>query len=224
MYGPAKPGTRIGSGRSRATLVILSAALMSGIPGISTAQQPQAKPPDSAPSALSGTIEAGEAETEEPRRKLVRWNEYEGRFFSIRMGGAVLYDYADYSQDDASAQQFDLTSQGKIRDARFLLKGRFKFKRSVTWTAGIMYDGPTGDFLFRETGIMVEVPELWGHLFIGRTKEGFSLNKVMSGYAGWTMERATISDATIPILADGVKWLGYAPELGLLWNVGVYGD
>ena len=46
----------------------------------------------------------------------------------------------------------------------------------------------------------------------------------MVGYAGWTMERATISDATIPILADGVKWLGLPPKLRLLWNVGVYGD
>jgi phosphate-selective porin OprO/OprP len=71
---------------------------------------------------------------------------------------------------------------------------------------------------------MVEVPELSGHVFVGRTKEGFSLNKVMVGYAGWTMERAMVSDATIPILADGVKWLGYAPRLGLVWNLGAYGD
>ena len=46
----------------------------------------------------------------------------------------------------------------------------------------------------------------------------------MSGYSGWTLERATIIDATIPILADGVKWLGYVPERGLLWNIGLYGD
>jgi len=71
---------------------------------------------------------------------------------------------------------------------------------------------------------MVAVPELWGHIFIGPTKEGFSLNKVMAGYAGWTLERATISDATIPILADGVKWLGYARRIDLLWNLAVYGD
>ena len=43
---------------------------------------------------------------------------------------------------------------------------------------------------------------------MGRSKEGFSLNKVMIGYAGWGIERAPISDATLPILADGVKWLG----------------
>ena len=71
---------------------------------------------------------------------------------------------------------------------------------------------------------MVDVPEIWGHIFVGRTKEGFSLNKVMVGYAGWTTERATINDATIPILADGIKWLGYCPEGQLLWNLGVYGD
>ena len=59
---------------------------------------------------------------------------------------------------------------------------------------------------------MVAVPELWGHVFVGRTKEGFSLNKVMVGYAGWTMERSTMSDASIPILADGIKWLGLQHE------------
>src|SRR4029077_20870793 len=39
-----------------------------------------------------------------------------------------------------------------------------------------------------------------------------------------TMERTPISDATIPILADGIKWLGWGPEKRLLWNLGVYGD
>jgi phosphate-selective porin OprO/OprP len=87
-----------------------------------------------------------------------------------------------------------------------------------------MYDGPSDSWYIRETGVMIAIPELWGHFFIGRTKEGFSLNKVMSGYSGWTLERATIIDATIPILADGVKWLGYVPERGLLWNIGLYGD
>jgi phosphate-selective porin OprO/OprP len=87
-----------------------------------------------------------------------------------------------------------------------------------------MYDGPTDEWLFRETGIMVAVPEIRGHLFVGRTKEGFSLNKVMSGYSGWTMERATMSDATIPILGDGVKWLGFVPEWKILWNLGFFFD
>ena len=170
------------------------------------------------------TIEAGEADAEDPRRQLVNWNEYEGPFFTIRVGGGLLYDYAAFSQDTDSAQQLQLASESKLRDGRILLKGRLKFRRPVTWSSGLMYDGATDSWLVRETGVMVEVPEVWGHIFVGRTKEGFSLNKVMVGYAGWTMERATISDATIPILADGVKWLGLAPKLRLLWNVGFYGD
>ena len=111
-----------------------------------------------------------------------------------------------------------------MRDFRLIFKGRFKTKRPLTWTCGVLYDGPSDSWLVRETGVMVAVPELWGHLFIGRTKEGFSLNKVMTGYAGWTLERATIKDATIPILADGIKWLGYLPRKRLLWNLGAYVD
>ena len=92
-----------------------------------------------------------------------------------------MYEGAAYAQDEASNQQFDLEPAGKVRDFRLLLKGRFKSERPVTWTCGIMYDGATDSWLFRETGIMVALPELRGHLFIGRTKEGFSLNKVMAG-------------------------------------------
>jgi phosphate-selective porin OprO/OprP len=45
----------------------------------------------------------------------------------------------------------------------------------------------------------------------------------MVGYDGWTMERYPFSES-IPLLADGVKWLGYIPSRHLLWNVGVFGD
>jgi phosphate-selective porin OprO/OprP len=154
----------------------------------------------------------------------VRWNEYDGPFTTLRFGAGLLYEVATFAQDEGSEQQFDLETEDKVRDFRLLFKGRLKTERAVTWTCGVMYDGPSDAWLLRETGVMVAVPELWGHFFIGRTKEGFSLNKVMTGYSGWTLERATIIDATIPILADGVKWLGYVPERGLLWNIGWYGD
>jgi phosphate-selective porin OprO/OprP len=185
----------------------------------------QEHPPATSDSGAGDTIEAGESALEEPKRKLVRWNEYEGPRFTIRMGAGLLYDFAAYSQDEESKEQFPLSSTGKIRDFRFLLKGGFpSLSRAVTWTCGVMYDGATGSWLFRETGVMVAVPEIWGHVFLGRTKEGFSLNKVMSGYSGWTLERATMSDASIPLLADGIKWLGYLPEKRVIWNVGWYQD
>lgn len=200
-------------------LLIVTALLVA--PDFCHGQTPTVATPDSTPQAELATEWA---EAEAPKRKLVKWNELDGRFATLRVGAGLLYEVAAYAQDEESKQQFDLKPDEKFRDARLIFSGRFKFKRPVTWKAGIMYDGPTDSWLIRETGIMVAVPELLGNLFIGRTKEGFSLNKVMVGYAGWTMERATMSDATVPILGDGVKWLGYAPELRLIWNLGYYLD
>ncbi len=178
--------------------------------------------PDPQPPAIDDSITA--AESDAPARRLVHFNEYEGPLGSIRIGGGVLYDYAAFGQDANSQQQVELDSQWKYRDGRILLSGRLNFKRQTTWSAGIMYDGAKKEWVFRQTGIMVAVPEVWGHIFVGRSKEGFSLNKVMIGYAGWGIERAPISDATLPILADGVKWLGYVPKARILWTLGWYGD
>ena len=61
-------------------------------------------------------------------------------------------------------------------------------------------------------------------MFVGRSKEGISLNMVMVGYAGWTMERSTTVVATVPLLADGIKWMGYLPKQRLLYNLGWYTD
>src|SRR5882762_1624236 len=170
---------------------------------------------------LVNTEEAGESDNIEIPRKMAHWNEYEGPHFTMRAGVGLLYEFAGYSQDKQSKQQFTLDPDFRLRDFRFLLKGSFpSLKRNVTWSTGIMYDAPTKSWLFRETGVMFEVPKLWGYFFIGRTKEGFSLNKVMVGYAGWTIERFTMNDATVPILADGIKWLGYSPKHGFLWNLG----
>jgi phosphate-selective porin OprO/OprP len=199
---------------------VLPVVLLMARPSRAAAQDPA---PPQPPPAIEDTIDASESEAT-PRRRLISWNEYDGPWFSIRVGGGLLYDYAGYEQDDNSKEQIALSPDGKLRDFRVLLKGRLKFERKTTWSAGIMYDAGNDEWVFRQTGIMVEVPEILGDIFIGRTKEGFSLNKVMVGYAGWGMERAPISDATVPILADGIKWLGFTPKAHLIWNLGVYGD
>ena len=172
---------------------------------------------------LQTGISAGESEAEPPRRRLVKWNEYEGPLFTLRVGAGFLVDYATYAQDDASKEQMDLEPGFKIRDSRLLISGRIKTKRRITYQAGFMYDGYLDEWFVRQTGLMIAVPEAWGNFLIGRSKEGPSLNKVMTGYDGWTQERFTFSDA-IPLLADGIKWLGYLPDRHLIWNVGVFTD
>lgn len=189
-----------------------------------SAPAPQATPSPTPNETLENTIAAGESSDEPPQRQLVHWNEYHGPYFTIRVGGGILVDAAGYAQDTESKEQIKMAPDVKLRDARLILRGTFPQWKRVTWSSGLMYDAPTHEFLVRETGLMIKVPELWGNLFVGRTKEGFSLNKVMVGYAGWTMERFTMNDASIPILADGIKWLGYSPKHGFLWNLGVYAD
>ena len=76
----------------------------------------------------------------------------------------------------------------------------------------------------RQTGLMLDIPALYGDIFVGRTKEGFSTSKIMVGYQGWTNERAAINDAFLPILADGIKWNGYVPSGEFVYNIGWFGD
>jgi phosphate-selective porin OprO/OprP len=86
-----------------------------------------------------------------------------------------------------------------------------------------MYDGDKDVWMLRETGVTIGVPELAGNIFIGRTKEGFSMVKVMNGHSPWTNERQMALDP-IPILADGIKWMGYLPQSRVFWNLGYFND
>src|SRR3954468_13898052 len=87
------------------------------------AQAPANPNPTPQAPGTDDTIEAGEAEAVVPARRLVKWNEYEGPFFTIRAGGGLLYEYAAYAQDENSKKQFTLAPTPKLRDARLLLKG-----------------------------------------------------------------------------------------------------
>ena len=187
-----------------------------------TTQDPPRQDP---PKTLEDTIDASEDE-KPPSRSFVDWNQYQGPYFTLQFGAGLLLDYGAFAQDHDSKRQIEMHPAGKLRDFRVLFRGRLfpKIKRSITWSAGVMYDAPNSAWRMRQTGVMIAAPELWGSFFVGRSKEGFSLNKVMVGYDGLTMERSTMNDATIPILADGIKWLGYTPKHKFLWNVGYFND
>lgn len=213
--------TRTGAARA----LLLALLGLAGFTPPALARQPptNAQPvATEAPRLLDESMTAEEGDA--PARRLISFNEFEGPLGSMRIGFGVLFDYAAFSQDATSQEQVDVEDQWKYRDGRVLFSGRLNFKRATTWSAGVMYDANNDKWAMRQTGVMVAVPEIWGHIFVGRTKEGFSLNKVMIGYAGWAIERAQMNDATVPILADGIKWLGYLPKARLLWNLGFYGD
>ena len=226
------PAWKSGCGQDTAVAVTVSGTIQPQQQPSNPPPTPQqtATPPASTvtpPSTLDDTVDAGETDDDidHAPREMAKWNEYRGPYVTFRAGMGFLVDTAAYAQDDASKEQIAMLPAQRLRDFRFVLGGSFpSLSRKVTYNVGIMYDGPSHSWLMRQTGVMIAVPKLWGNIFIGRSKEGFSLNKVMVGYDGWTMERSTMSDATIPILADGFKWLGYTPKHGFLWNFGYYND
>jgi phosphate-selective porin OprO/OprP len=175
-------------------------------------------------STVVSTVEAGESDADQPKRRLVKWNEYDGPITTFRIGYGFLLEAMTFAQDGTSKEQVSMEPGVGVRDFRLLFSGRFKTKRSVTWQAGVMYDGADDVWRIRMTGLMIGLPEILGHVFIGRTKEGYSMLKVMNGYTPWTMERYTASDAFVPILADGVKWLAYLPNPRVFWSLGLYDD
>jgi phosphate-selective porin OprO/OprP len=157
-------------------------------------------------------------------RGLAKYNTFDLGISTLRIGYGFLVDFATYTQDDASKQQVDPDPDVGLRDFRLLFKGKFKTQRPFTWTMGIMYDGNTKDWHFRQTGLMVAVPEIARNFFIGRTKEGYSQYKYMVGYDIWTIERSPFLDAFIPILGDGLKWIIAPPRSHLLLNLGWFND
>jgi phosphate-selective porin OprO/OprP len=190
----------------------------------SSAGEAEDKQLENSMSSLTNTNEAAGADGDSPRRQLVGWNEYKGPFVTARLGGGFLWDYSGYDQDEDSKGQMSLENKGDLRDFRVLLKGAFPKLPGLSYTVGYMYDKAADAWKFRQTGLQYAIPSLYGNVFIGRTKEGISTNKLMVGYQGWTMERATINDALFPILADGVKWMGNSPKGQFVYSLGWFGD
>lgn len=155
-------------------------------------------------------------------------NEFIGSVSSCKIGMGYIHDFSAYVQSEVFEQQMDsagldLKSRTKLRDFRILGSGVLKTKRYIAWKFAYMWDGDNEQWLVRESGITIGVPELAGHLFIGRTKEGYSMVKVMNGHSPWTSERQMAADV-IPILADGIKLFGYLEKPGIFWNIGAYND
>jgi phosphate-selective porin OprO/OprP len=202
--------------------ILLVLAMALGTPASSRAQAADTL---ASPALLDTTIAAGESDAQEPvKRGLAKYNEFDLGFTTFRIGYGFLVDFAAYVQDDASKQQVDEEADVGLRDFRFMFKGKFKTERPFSWTMGIMYDGATKDWFFRQTGIMFAVPEISSNFFIGRTKEGYSQYKYMAGYDIWSIERSPFLDAFIPILGDGIKWTIASPRHRVLMNLGWFND
>src|SRR5882724_8341888 len=117
--------------------------------------------------------------------KSLRPNEFDGPLATFKIGLGYIHDFVAYSESNVFKHQmdsagFDLKPAFKLRDFRILGSGVFKTKRYIAFKFAYMWDGDNDQWLVRESGVTIGVPELAGHIFIGRTKEGFSMVKVMN--------------------------------------------
>ncbi len=200
------------------TRIVLAIVALAGFTPATSRAMSSTAPPDS---TIDTTIEAGQGDPEIPPRP---WNEYHGKISSIRLGFGFLLDGNAFMEDYEAKQQINAENKIGVRDFRILLRGKFTTKRPISWSLGYMYDGADEQWHFRQTGLMIGVPELSGSFFIGRTKEGFSMIKVMTGYYIWGVERAPTSDAFVPILGDGIKYMGWYPRSRIFVNIGAFMD
>lgn len=172
---------------------------------------------------IMDTVDAATGKTINPKA-----NDFDGPISTFRIGMGLIYDFTSYAQNDVFKEQMDtakiiLDPRIKLRDFRILGSGVFKTRRPLSWKFAYMWDGDNNQWLLRETGLTIGVPELAGNIFIGRTKEGFSMPKVMNGHSPWTNERQMAIDP-IPILADGIKYMGYLQKSRLWWNLGYFNN
>ena len=128
---------------------MISAALLISVNGYSQDIK------DSVPDGTEGEMfHAPEKDSTKLKWNEKRWRLFKGRITTFKLGAGFLYEYAGFSQDKNSKAQMDslgtpMENQFKVRDFRVLFSGQFKTKRSISWRAGIMYDGAIG-FLARE--------------------------------------------------------------------------
>jgi len=155
-------------------------------------------------------------------------NEFVGSAATFKIGIGYIHDAVTYVKSDEFNKQLDSAKLSmdpmiKVRDFRVLGSGVFRTKRPLSFKFAFMYDGDKETWMVRESGLTIGVPELFGNIFIGRTKEGYSMVKVMNGHSPWTAERQMALDV-VPILADGIKWFGSLPKSKIFWNLGYYND
>ena len=164
QYGALVAMDRADGGRTFAACLFLLSMLTLATARAASGQATQpAAAPAVDPTGTDDTIEAGEADAESPRRRLIRWNEYEGPFFTIRVGWRLALRlrrlFSGRRQQAAVPARVGPTSSATPGSCS---RDGFKFKRPVTWSSGLMYDGATDSWLFRETGIMVDGPGALG--------------------------------------------------------------
>jgi len=187
------------------------------------------QPTESKPSAHSAPTSA---DAEEPARRLVSWNHYEGRWFSIRLGGSFMEDFVGYAQNQASINQVGpLDTAVELRSVRLTASGQLKFPDPWTYVVTGEYNGfdrgtdthSTYPWELSNAELTIPLAHI-ARLEIGKMKEPISLERLTGAANLIYMERASLLDALLPSRGTGVMLSDAVLHDRITWSVGWFND
>jgi phosphate-selective porin OprO/OprP len=164
----------------------------------------------------------------------VPWSRFDTRWVTVQPTGALALDFVRYGQDAASRDHVgDLTAfeVPEVRALRAGLLGKINFDRPWLFYVAGAYRGFGRGFdrdkdaawgLF-DLSLTIPIPKL-GRVTVGRTKEPFSMERIMGGGVQPGIERAMGTDALTPARNAGVQFRNSFANDRMTWAAGVFND
>jgi len=162
-----------------------------------------------------------------------KWNRFDTNWAAGAFIGALLVDRQYWpKQDDASESQvgdLDEFEEGEIRALRFGLVGRLGTETPIIYSLiaatnafdkGVEVDD-VDDFVWNDWRL--DVPVFFGTtLSVGKQKEPFSMERLMSLANLPLQERTAAADALLPARNTGVVWSGNALGQDVSWALSAF--
>jgi phosphate-selective porin len=162
------------------------------------------------------------------------WNRLESKWVNAQAGGGIALDFVRYHQYDSSLQQVgDLTEfeRPEIRALRLGVAGTFNFTKPWLWYVAGAYRGFDRGFdqstqdawaLF-DLSLTVPIEKL-GSVTVGKTKEPFSMERLMGGGVMPATERSMGIDALTSARNIGIQLGNHFAGKRMTWRGGVFND
>jgi hypothetical protein len=143
------------------------------------------------------------------------WNVFGTRWLTVQPTGAIALDFVRYTQDETNLLQVEDLTEFEVPEERAVRAGLFgtvNFDKPWSFYIVGAYRG-FGQGFDREKGaawalfdfsLTIPIPRL-GRLTLGKTKEPFSMERLMGGGVQPGLERAVGTDALTPTRNAGAQ-------------------
>ncbi len=160
--------------------------------------------------------------------KWLKWSEFDGSAFSLKIGFAPIVDYTWNAQDNESREQVgEQESRLDLRSGRITFSGKFKFSNPLKYFFSIEYKGfdrSPEDPAFGTTDLYLSIylNKIMGNVTLGKIKETFVYEMV--GDAANLPNTERILNPFFQSRSIGVKFMnGYFKDR-MTFSIGAFND